>query len=333
MKFTNINVKKEINRIKRNVFIFALFIVIAIVFFVMGNNEVNKINNNIEDLNSIIVSKENKDDKKSYINVQSIPYRFAKYKDDLNSYYIVSDDKYMYIAYMSNINFNKLNNESIHNVPIRVEGITNMTSSDIKKLAIEAYNKAMKNEEDKLTLADFDDYFGNVYLNMEASDTSVADLPYLLSIVCFVIGVIGVIVSFLQLHKFNKSIKKMGDSLIQKLDSEMNSSNAFYYDKAHLYLTDNFIINFSGFFKVINYKDMAWVYPFLYRTNGIKTSQSIIVITKDGKKHNVANIDIITKAKKETYNEIYNTIVSKNKDVAVGFTKQSEEKAKMMINK
>ena len=125
----------------------------------------------------------------------------------------------------------------------------------------------------------------------------------------------------------------MEEDFIEKLDEEMNSSNAFYYKNTHLYLTENYIINFSGMFKVISYKDVIWMYSMVYRTNGIKTKQSIKVMTKNGKTYEIAAIDVLTKAKKEIYDEIWNTIISKNNNIILGYTKEASQEAKALIEK
>ena len=122
----------------------------------------------------------------------------------------------------------------------------------------------------------------------------------------------------------------MDEDLIEKLDNEMNDADAFYYEKTHLYLTKNYIINFQGRFKVIEYRDVIWMYAMNYRTNGIKTSQSINIMDVKGKVTSIATINIVTKGKKEIYDEIWNTIASKNTNILLGYTKENAETAKTM---
>ena len=125
-------------------------------------------------------------------------------------------------------------------------------------------------------------------------------------------------------------LMKMDEDLIEKLDNEMNDTDAFYYKKTHLYLTKNYIINFQGRFKVIEYRDVIWMYAMNYRTNGIKTSQSINIMDVKGKVTSIATINIVTKEKKEIYDEIWNTIASKNTNILLGYTKENAETAKTM---
>ncbi len=334
MKFTNKAIEKERKKLKNLMYVWILLFVLSGVFFYLGIREDENEEKQIKTLHEIIVDKnETKDNIRSYVNINSIPYKFAIYDGIDEAYYFVTDENFMYVAYMDEEDFNLLNDENIKSNPKKIEGTTKYVTKDIKKLAIETYNEAMENEEDKLSIADYDNYFGSVYLDMTMTGSSTAGFYYVMFFISLIIGVILIIIERIYTHRFKKGIKKLTDSEIMNLDSEMNSPDAFYYSKARLYLTKNYIINFGGTFRTIKYDDIIWMYPFEYRTNGIKTSQSIIVVTKDGKKHNIASLDVITKAKKEMYNEIFNTIASKNKNIIIGFDKESKEKAKEELKK
>lgn len=322
-RFTNINIKKEYKKILRNLIISILIIIVAFGFKYWENAIIKEANKDMTDLNSIIVSSSEKTYKKAYLDVKSIPYKFAIYQDTTDSYYIVSDGTYLYVVYMSTTDFNKLNIDSIYDTAIRVEGITKKTTDDVKELAIESYNELMEYEEDKLSLEDFDNYFGSVYLDMTEIDSAVASVQFVLFILFFIVGIILFIVNITKLIKFKNVVKKLGGEQIDELDNEMNSDNAFYYKKANLYLTDNYIINFAGYLRIISYKDILWMYPFEQRTNGIKTAKSIRILTNKGKTYTISNVDVITKNSKEIYNEIWNTILSKNNNILTGYTKEN----------
>lgn len=333
-KFTNENITKEIKRMNRGIIIAIALIVVGIMLLVWGYNVAEKAHQEAKTLNEIIVEENGgTEDKIATVEVKYIPYQFAVQDGNDNSYYIVMDDEYMYIVYMPSYTFDTMNREDIHDNPVRLEGTTKLTSREVKELAIQAYNESVE-EEYKITMADFDEYFGSVYLDVTAEgDDNITVFQDLLGFICFCGGLIALIIVIIQKIKFSSSIKKMDEELIEKLDNEMNESDAFYYQKAHLYLTRNYIINFQGSFKVIEYKDIIWMYSMIFRTNGIKTSQAIKVMTKKGKTYQIANIDIVTKAKKEIYDEIWNTIASKNSTMLLGYTKENAQEAKTMIEK
>ena len=160
-----------------------------------------------------------------------------------------------------------------------------------------------------------------------------------------IIGIALIVVSFGLFYFGNRAMEK-ADNNIKDMNSIIESSDSkkdgletylnikkesFYYDKSKLYLTPHYIINFSGKFSIIKYSDILWVYPYVHRTNGIKDTQSIIVKDKFGKNYVVANLSIITKAKKEEFNEIMNTIISKNDKMLVGYNSDNAKKYKDII--
>lgn len=311
----------------RNVIISIFLLLLAVLCLYIKSAMITKANKNISSLNSVIISSdENKEDKKAYIDANTIPYKFAIYDNTTDSYYIVMDENYMYVVYMSTKDFDKLNTEDIYNNKVRIEGITKTTTKDIKELAIEAYNDGVENDEDKLTLADYDNYFGSVHLDMTKNDNAVATIPFALFFLFLIAGLVLLIISLIRLFNFHNSIKKIGYMNIDSIDREMNDKNAFYYDKAHLYLTEHYIVTFESGFHAIKYEDIIWMYPFVQRVNGIKSSQSIKVLANNGKTYTIATIDVITKKKKEIYNEIWDTIINKNEKIVLGYTKENIKK-------
>lgn len=331
-KFTNVNILKEKKRLTKNIFIALLVLVVGVALGVWAYNTEQEAYNSAKPLNDIITGGGEQEDKMATLSIQRKPYQFAVQDGNPDSYYIVMDDTYMYIAYMSPSSYNLLNKEDIKENPVKVQGVTKLISKDIKELALEAYNEGLE-EEEQISMADFNSYFGSVYLDMTQTDTDIAIIQRVLCMLCLLSGIIMLIVFIIRKIKFSRTIKKMDEDMIEKLDTEMNSQNAFYYEKIHLYLTEHYIINFSGTFKVIDYQDAIWMYSMVYRTNGIKTKQSIKVMTKNGKTYEIAAIDVVTKAKKEIYNEIWNTIVSKNSNIILGYTKEAAQEAKGMIEK
>ena len=333
-KFTNENVKKERKRLNRNIILIIPILIIGLALGLWANYIVKNARNNVKSLNEIIIEQnKNKEDKIAKVNVHYVPYQFAVQEGNVYSYYIIMDKQYMYIAYLPEYKFNELNKEDIKENPVELKGRTRLISREIKELAIDAYNEAV-NDENKITMADFDDYFGSVYLEATATyEDSIAEAQKLGFLIFTILGIIGLIITIRQRVKFGKSIKNMDNHLIEKINNEMNDKDAFYYDKVHLYLTKNYVINFQGIFKVIEYNDIIWMYSMQLRTNGIKTAKAINIMSKNGKVYTIANIDILTKSKKELYDEIWNTITSKNSNIVLGYTKEAANQAKQMIEK
>lgn len=330
--FTNKNVKKEANKKLIYVFICIIVIVASFLFRFGADKQEKTANAAVTDLNSVIVAEEEKEDRKSYLDVASIPYEFAVSDETVNSYYIVSDGRYLYIVFMGPGDFASLNKEDITTNAIRVNGITAKIPNEIKSLALDAYNYGLSDEE-KITLDDFDSYFGSVYLDMTKEQDSTTSMFETLFFITLIAGAISLIVTVYNLFKFRRSIKKLDMSTLQELDMKMNDEKSFYYDKAHLYLTDTHVITFADKVSAIDYNDIIWMYPFERRTNGIRTGKAIKIMTNKGKTYTLAYMELITKAKKEIYDEIWNTIVSKNNNMLLGHTEENIKLAKERVIK
>lgn len=331
--FTNKNILKEKKKKKNGMFLWIGFAIAAIILFGWGLMD-EKESKNVKSihLNEIIASESsNKAEKDAYLEIQSIPYLFAQYDSYSPKYYIVSDGTYLYIAYMNDNQFDELNHEEIHENHATITGITKETTTDVRKLAIDAYNQG-RDENEKLVLADFENYFGNVYLDMTIYNEDAINVFYVIGGMLLFIAGICFLVWIIQYSKFKKKMKNIPADVIKKLDDEMNDENAFYYEKAHLYLTEHFIINFANTFNFIHYDDIIWLFPREFRNRGVKTAQSICIMTKEGKTYVVANVDAYTKASKAQFEEIYKTIASKNANIITGYSKEARKLIKEKYN-
>lgn len=330
--FTNKNVQKEKKKKWIGLVFSFVVIVLSFGFYFWADQTEKQINKETVDLNSIITNAKEKEQRKSYLDVKSVPYQFAVQEGNENSYYIVSDGTYLYVLYMGPSDYQKLNNEKIYDKAIRVEGITDTPIEDIQKLAVDAYNKSLKDASKKITLNDYNNYFGAVYLDLTKDASSVAGFQYFLFFLCFIIGIVSLFIVLIRMAQFNRSIKKLDGTQIDELDHEMNDKDAFYYEKAHLYLTEHYIINLLGIVRIIKYEDILWMYSVEQRVNGVRTAQHIKLFTNEGKTYTIASIDMVTKKKKEIFDEIWDTIASKNDKMRLGYNdenrKEMNQKAK-----
>lgn len=332
-EFTNKNVQKEKNLMVRKIAIFFVILMVAVGLKLWEKQLTEEVNSEMTDLNTLIISTEENEDKKGYLDIQSIPYQFAVADGVEESYYIVTDGEYLYIAYMDKEDFEKLNHEEITETPVRVEGITKKIPEEIKEIAIEVYNEGLEEEYQIKSDEDFYKYFGDIYLNLAVTENSDVMMIRCFFYLILIIGTIGFLVSLWNYIHFGRTIEKMDSDLLRELDEEMNHPEAFYYEKTHMYLTEHYIVNFDGHFVVIPYKDVVWMYPYEQRTNGIKTTQAIKVMTNEGKTYTIATISTVTKAQKAVYDEIWNTIVSKNSDIKLGYTKENIAEMKERFKK
>lgn len=322
-RFTNFFVQKEAKKANQLILSAIVAFIICVVFAIWGNSKIEEAKKDMIDMHSLILKKDDRENKMTYLNAASSPYKFAVYEDTSDAYYFVSDGNYLYVVYMGIGDSVRLDKEDIKEKPIKVSGLSRLVTKDIKKIAIDVYNETIEKEEEKLTLADYDNYFGDIYLDLTSSDTSVADLQYMIVFISGFTGIILIIVGVIQRVRFSKSVKKLDESLVIELDNEMNDPESFYYGRARLYLTKNYVINFNGKFRAIKYSDILWMYTFEQRVNGIKSSKAIKILTNDGKTHMIASVDAITKKSNAVFEEIWETIANKNKDMLVGYTQEN----------
>ena len=330
---TNENVLKEQKGITKKIFIWIFIIFASFGLFILGDYLNEKDKNKSENLETIIMSKdENKESLHTFVEVKKNPYKFAVSNDTTDAYYILTDGNYLYVAYMSESDYNKVNDENDYDGTIKIEGITGIPSSDVKKLAIDTYNELFEAE---LTTADYDIYFGDVYIDMTKEYSSSTNILIVIGFIALLVGIICWIINIAKKISYSKNIKKLSRVELKHINDELNDPKSFYYNYAKVYLTENYIVSISLPFCVIKYADILWMYKHVQRTNGIKTNEAIILKDMFNKSYSVASMSLSTKAKTEQFEEIMNTISQKNPNILVGYTKENinEYKTKMKRRK
>ena len=321
--FTNPIIMEEKNRHLKNVFIGFILLGLCLVCILWGIFVLRDASKNMVSLSDVIINQNNKEDVLCYVNSEIYPYLFASYSSEDSKFYLIRDEKYMYVAYMSSYDYERLKDESLYvnNHKEKLVGISKLVPTDVKKLAIEALNELWPDEE--ITLADYENYFGNVYLDMTADEADVAFWQNFLASIFGMIGLAFILIGLVSYNRFKKNIKRLLPSKREEIDKETLSEDAFYYANIHLYLTPNYIVLMDGTFQAISYNSLLWLYKYEQRVNGVKSTKSIIGVTEDGKSHNIAVVPALTKKYMEIYEEVFNTICKKNEEMLVGYTKEN----------
>lgn len=325
--------KKEFKKIKNNLVIGLVCIVLCVLcFFLIGYNE-KRAPKDATYLNTAIVDKQNEEDIKVSLTVASIPYNFAQYRDETNkAFYIVYDGTYNYIAYMTNKDFEELNTEDIKNNNKTIYGVSKKISSDIKKLALEVINEGV--EEDKqISSSEFEDYFGAIYIDTTASNDDV--YTTILAIMLVLTGISAwafILVYIIRTISTNNALKKIDEDELRKIEAEIEAKDAFHYEKAHLILTKNYIVSFTGKLYILKYKDIVWMYEHKLKQYGVTTTKSLMVMNTLGKTRAIVQVDGVTKKSTSILNEVADTIYQANPKILVGYTKENREAAKEIVN-
>ncbi len=318
-------IKAIVKKFKTNMIIWLVVALFGAAIFVLSihMNDIRK----STDFHEILATGENTQNKLVSVEVNEKPYVFAYYPgDNSGKFYFLWDEEYMYVAFLNETEYKKLNTDSIHDNPIKVSGITKTIPSDIKKLALEAYNENVE-KENQLTSSEFNEFFGVLYLDQTEVDPAMV-ICLIVGIIAWMTGFICFITQIILFIRLKGKLKKISDEDFEKLNEELDAEEAFYYKNAKLSLTKSYIVDFAHGLKVIKYSDLLWMYKYEYRYNGVNTQLSIILYTEDKKRHVVAALPGYTKKSKELNREIMESIMDKNQKMLVGYTKENRAKMK-----
>ena len=331
MKFKN----KHVLEIKKrnNIAIMVGIVLMIFAFLIISLSIVQNDNDDssIKPFSDIIESNSRKTGEKAYLNINWLSSKFA-FNDKTNSaYYYAFDGNYYYIVFLSETKANELLNSDLNSNPVKIIGFTSRTPNYIKEFAIEDYNSTLEDGKEKLTKDNFYKIFGNVYLNQTISKSASSRMNGLRGVLAFLTGFITTIVGVISSISISSRMKKISDVDVQMLEREMSHSESFYYDKAKVYLTPNYIIMVDGRLLYYKYSDVLWMYSYEHRYKGMRTVKAIKILTKDAKTSMFANLPLATKTQKVIYDEIWNTIASKNPNIKLGYSSENVKYFKGVI--
>ena len=329
-KINNSILKKEIKKINKYFYIGIFLVILSSTIAIINFNINNKTKYTY--LNDIIENKNNQENVNAYLNVTDKPYSFAKYDDEENyAFYIIFDNRYFYIAYLDNFVYEKLNVENLESNPIKIYGTTTTIPNDVKQIAIEVYNEGL-DEENKIDIADFNNYFGGVYLNnVTLLKTNIT--LYLLSLSLLIISLIIIIIFLIKKHHINVIIKNISKEELEKIESNIDDERTLKYNKQNLILTPNYIISFKNGLKIFKYEDLIWIYENRIKQYRITTIINIFIVNNLGQTINIAKLDVITKKGKNIAKEIIDNISTKNPKMLIGFSKKNQTEIDNILKK
>ena len=331
-RFTNKNIFKEKRKKIISICISVIFIVIGFGCYEWKKSIIN--DKYMDNLGTIILKNQDMEDRLTYIYVNEIPLKFAVNSNNDDAYYFVFDEKYMYVAYMKNSDYEKLNKKDINKNPVKIMGVTKRPVDGVKELAIDVYNNyIITDDSNKIDMDDYNNYFGDVYLDTTVSYNEGVGIPFTLEITFFILGGFILLLSSFSYVKFNKNIKELNDDAVKILDKEMNDDSAIYYSKFHLYLTSNYIVIMSNSFSYFKYSDVLWIYTRFIKRNGVKQSKYMRIVLKNMKYYDICNVNTLFKKGKVLYDEVWESIVDKNNSILVGYTNDNINKVKEIKNK
>lgn len=315
-------------KITTRVYVVAIiFLLITIVFFgwAFVLEDTNK--SDAKDFLESRIGMQTKEKEYVSLDVTMGPTLFAEYDTMITSdkYYFVWSGDALNIAYLDYGTYQEVTTKTSNEESIKIYGVTKTIPTDVLEIAIDVANDIVG--EDFLTMDNYQDYISTMYIDAvnplhDNSIQIVAGIIFaLLSIAFFILAIV-------RQRLTKKSIQSRTESEWQKILTELDDENVKHYKKINLYLTDNYIIDLSNGLRVIEYKDIVWMYQYQLKQYGMTTNKNIVIATKNGKKVSIANMDNFMKRSKKAYTEIMDFIVSKNSSIALGYTKENKKEMK-----
>ena len=261
-----------------------------------------------------------------YLEFDSKPIEFKAYNDGkMRSFYLVSSGDANYIVKMSDKQYKVIVDEYEKNnkdFKFTLEGKTYSIFSTLQESSKKKYNELK--DEKVITSDNYSEYFGSTYL--DAGDNTRALIKVMLfgfAVFFLVIDIIMVIGYTYGMKTFKKVMQEYGEEVLVK---ELDDNDTIALPKAGIYLTKKYIISNSVGFKVLDYKDVLWVYILKQKNHGITVGNHLMIYKNDGKGDTYA-----TMLKPEKLEELISEIKKRSKKILVGYTNENQKKYREIV--
>ncbi len=325
--FENENIKKGWKSKKNFLYIAFGIIIVAILSYMWGLRIVEDKTRETYDLEEVITSKAtSKENIKVKLKITGKPILLAEKSDPSAAYYIVYNDKYYYIAKMSKAKAATLSSAFSSNENELV-GYTSEVPEEVKQFAIDDYNVAFADQlENKLTISDYDRYFGDVCIDLVKDESALAPFQYIVFYLGLIGGIVAVIVAIVMLIVYKIKMKKMNKEDAERINQEIYSGEAIFFEKGQIYLTKSYLFDVANL-QYFKYEDIFWVYKHIQRVNGFVSYKCLMVTTNNGKQAMVAL------NARDNYEKIMEELVARNSAIRLGFTPDNKEAFKELKKK
>lgn len=226
---------------------------------------------------------------KANINVNIIPYAFAKSSDEEVTnklYFVMDNNKFMYIVYLDQDTYTKISNtENLKDEGYILTGSTHKIPDKIKELAISVYNKSI--EEDLLNEDNFENYFGTMLLDTisnydDAKVTHVSMLMFYGLALLFLLVSISFFLVFLRAKIITKKVLEiLSQEDIDLISKELVDKSTKSYKRKGIYLTKDYLISTCYGLTIIDYKNIFWFYKEKIKRYFVTVGTSIVIYDRD----------------------------------------------------
>lgn len=312
----------DILRKTKNVKPLILFLVITIAFvilaFVIPVN-IGRTGTNYLDVYSKVYEM-------VYLEIDSKPIEFKTvYDGNTTSFYLVTSGDKTYIVKMSKKQYEVILDEyekNKDNFKFTLEGKTYQIFSNLKESSMKVLNERL--EEKVVTTKNYNEYLGYTYIDANENNRAfVKTMLFGFGVLFAVMDAIVIIGYIYGISTFKKVMREYGE---EELVKELDDKDTIAIPKAGIYLTKKYIISNSTGFKVVDYKDILWVYILKQRNYGILVGSHLMVYRNNGKG---SSLGIMRKSNE--LEELIPEIVKKNKDILVGYTTDNQKKYRDLV--
>ncbi len=309
------------NKATRNIAIVALLICIfclALGTIIKSRKMTSDVN--IEDVTDTQVYAKGK--------IYAITDCFATYSVDssvTDEYYLALGENYLYILNLSKSQYSDISKQWEEDEElefVEMNGMTENIPSDLKKLAIDTYNEIY--ESDDLNSYNFNEAFVPYVLNAKKTPNDSYQIFYTIGSLAAMVTNILVICYIVNLISTRLSVNKIAKKYdLTQIALELSSETNAEFNKTKVMFMDNYLVSYCAPYDIIKYKDIAWMYLHDNYVNGVKSTMSIMMMTKDGKLHTIAQVSASGKENNEQYTNTFNELIGRRPNALVGYTNEN----------
>lgn len=253
---------------------------------------------------------------------------FAEYTEDgevVSEYYMAVNDNCFYILELSKSQYLELSEkvyDENNTEDVIIYGMSEYLSYDLIEIAIETYNEMY--EVEALDWGNFEEYFCGHVINTKVGPNDSAIMFFVLAgffgIFVVIFGITQ-LVMYIRTKSHIKKYAKMYD--LGDLSVQLSDPMKVEFEKTKTIFTRDYLLSYSDSLVIFKHTDIAWIYPMDYRVNGILTARRICLVTKDNKKHIIAETPASGKENQEQFKMTMQEIYNRRPYILVGYTKEN----------